>query len=72
MGGLRKVAKLCGGLTVRDRSGNEARYDADGARLYACPKGGDCRWRTDGMHSNEFCAKCFRTRPEPSTSSEEG
>lgn len=26
-----------------------------------CKCGGS--WRTDGQHSNEFCAKCFTSRP---------
>lgn len=21
-------------------------------------------WRTDGQHSNEFCARCFKSRPK--------
>lgn len=24
-----------------------------------CPKGGEHEWRTDGMHLNVFCGKCF-------------
>jgi len=24
-----------------------------------CPNGGNHKWGTDGMHSNQFCKKCF-------------
>jgi len=24
-----------------------------------CPNGGTHKWRIDGLHSNEFCGKCF-------------
>ena len=27
-----------------------------------CSCGGE--WRTDGQHSNEFCAVCFKSRPK--------
>ena len=33
------------------------------ARDEICPKCGSSTWRTDGQHSNEFCAKCFTTKP---------
>ena len=29
-----------------------------------CPKGGTCEWRIDGMHSNEFCSKCYQSKPK--------
>lgn len=29
----------------------------------ACRKGGAHQWGTDGQHSNEFCKKCFATKP---------
>lgn len=29
-----------------------------------CPKGGYHKWGTDGLHSNEFCKKCFANKPE--------
>ena len=29
----------------------------------ACPKGGKHEWGIDGMHSNEYCKKCFISRP---------
>jgi len=32
-----------------------------------CPKGGNHVWGTDGQHSNEFCKKCFKTKPEKDT-----
>ena len=28
-----------------------------------CPKGGNHEWGIDGMHSNQFCKKCFGTHP---------
>ena len=28
----------------------------------ACPKGGEHEWGIDGMHSNEYCKKCFISR----------
>jgi len=33
----------------------------DCPRTYCCPKGGFHQDGTDGMHSNIFCKKCFRT-----------
>lgn len=29
-----------------------------------CPKGGEHEWGIDGMHSNEYCKKCFIDRPD--------
>ena len=29
-----------------------------------CPKGGKHQYGTDGMHSNEYCKKCFQDAPE--------
>jgi len=29
-----------------------------------CTKGGDHQWGTDGQHSNEFCKKCFTSKPK--------
>ena len=28
-----------------------------------CPKGGNHEWGIDGMHSNQFCKKCFGSHP---------
>jgi len=28
-----------------------------------CARDGVCEWGTDGIHSNEFCIKCFKDRP---------
>ena len=28
-----------------------------------CPKGGNHDWGIDGMHSNQFCKKCFGSHP---------
>jgi hypothetical protein len=28
-----------------------------------CSKGGEHQWGTDGQHSNEFCKKCFTSKP---------
>lgn len=29
-----------------------------------CAKGGEHEWGIDGQHQNEFCKKCFITKPE--------
>jgi hypothetical protein len=55
--GLRKVARLCGGLVVR-AGGKTARYDGDAKRVRRCAKGGNCRWV--GGEGGERCAKCSR------------
>jgi len=34
-------------------------WDADGRPIIDCAKGGHCKWRTDGLHANIFCGKCF-------------
>ena len=28
-----------------------------------CPHCGGSNWRIDGQHSNEFCSKCFTSKP---------
>ena len=30
-----------------------------------CPKGGNHEWGIDGQHSNQYCKKCFVSKPEP-------
>lgn len=38
--------------------------DDEKSQEIACPKCGASEWCTDGMHTNEFCAKCFTTKPD--------
>lgn len=39
------------------------RYDGEGNIILNCDKGGICEWGIDGVHSNIYCKKCFKSKP---------
>ena len=57
--GLKKVARLCGGLTATDQRGHTVNYDQDSQRLPHKP-----RWRTAWEHLHDYPSSPSSNLPE--------
>jgi len=52
---------VAGALDVLDKIG-ALNWPLNKEVANVCPKCGG-KWRTDGLHQNEFCEKCFASKP---------